>query len=100
MIAVARALCGVTEAVCCAGHVLGLLFVSVVTGDNVQREHIFRSASALDEDSRQDATSVDMTRYEAAAVECVNNDFCDVWLCDEDGCKEREVRRRLRRCFE
>ena len=36
-------------------------------------------------------TSVEMTRYEAAAVDCVNSDFCDVWLCDEDGGKEREV---------
>jgi len=33
-------------------HVLGLLFISVVTGDNMQRKHIFQSGSALDEDSR------------------------------------------------
>ena len=25
-------------------------------------------------------TSVEMTRYEAAAVDCINSDFCDVWL--------------------
>ena len=33
-------------------HVLGLLFVSVVTGDNVLLKHIIQSAPAQDEDSR------------------------------------------------
>ena len=38
----------------------------------MQRKHIFYSASDLDEDSRSDVTSVDMTPSEAATVDCVN----------------------------